>query len=191
MVSQLHVFTANKTEKEWRMSQTPVKTVTRTNQVPHRLRQLMAIVHNEIRQRAFRLFQEKGCQPGYELEDWVEAEHDVLCCPPCELAETGEEIRIQAAVPGFCAGSVQVDVLPNSLTIEGKARPAVQEGGEKIHFSEFRQKRLLRQFDLPARIDPEAVTATLDDGVLRIVAKKAAVATPVVAEVNGSRRAAA
>ncbi len=173
------------------MSETPVKTVTRTNQVLHRLRQLMAIVHTEIRQRAFRLFQEKGCQPGYELEDWLEAERDVLYRPPCEMAETGEEIRIQAAVPGFCAGSVQVDVLPNSITIEGKSRLVAQEAGAKIRSSEFRQKRLLRQFDLPSRIDPEVITATLEDGVLRIVAKKATIKTPVVAQVCGSRRAAA
>ena len=43
---------------------------------------------------------------------------------------------------------------------------------ELIHFSEFGEKRLLRQFDLPTCIDPDRITATVDEGILRIVAKR-------------------
>ena len=30
--------------------------------------------HDEIAQRAFELYQKRGCKPGYESEDWLEAE---------------------------------------------------------------------------------------------------------------------
>src|SRR6185436_5775691 len=99
---------------------TRVKTLTRTNQGFGRLRRLMTIVHDEIRQRAFQLFKEKGCQPGFELEDWLEAERQVLFCPPAELIETRNEVQIMASVPGFEARELQVDVFPESITIEGK-----------------------------------------------------------------------
>jgi HSP20 family molecular chaperone IbpA len=150
----------------------------------------MTIVHDGIRQRAFQLFEEKGCQPGFELEDWLEAERQVLFCPPAELIETRNEVHIIAAVPGFEARALQVDVFPESITIEGK-RPAT-EPAPGAHFSELGEKRLLRQFALPARICPDDVEATLDDGVLRIIVKKeAAAVSPAAVEMKNSRRAAA
>jgi HSP20 family molecular chaperone IbpA len=49
----------------------------------------------------------------------------------------------------------------------------------------------MRQFELPVRIDPDNVTATLEDGVLRITAKKAAATiAPMIAEVKARRTAA-
>jgi HSP20 family molecular chaperone IbpA len=68
---------------------------------------------------------------------------------------------------------------------------AEHAGEERVHFTEFGEKPLMRQFDLPARIDPNEVTATLEDGVLQITAKKAAVTiAPMIAEVKTRRTAA-
>jgi HSP20 family molecular chaperone IbpA len=173
------------------MSQVAVKTITRTNQALHRLRRLMNTLQDEIRRRAYRLFWQNGCRPGHELEDWEEAEREVVCRPLSELAETNDEIRIRAAVPGFAARSLAVDVLPDSITIEGRVNYAEHAGEERIHFSEFGGKTLMRQIELPVRIDPNDVTATLEDGVLRVAAKKAAVTVaPMIAKVK-TRRAAA
>lgn len=30
-----------------------------------------------IRKRAYELFEARGCQPGYELDDWLQAEREV------------------------------------------------------------------------------------------------------------------
>ena len=32
----------------------------------------------KIRERAYQLFQERGCAPGFENEDWLRAEREVL-----------------------------------------------------------------------------------------------------------------
>jgi len=174
------------------MPQIAVKAVALSNEAMERMTRFRKAVHDEICEKAFRLFQQKGRQTSNELEDWVEAEHQVLCCPPSELAETKDEIRIRAAVPGFGARTMQVYVLPSSITIEGLMETTIHPSDEKIHFSELTEKKLLRQFDLPAPIDPERVTATLEDGVLRIFAKKAAViASPSVVELKTKGRAAA
>jgi HSP20 family molecular chaperone IbpA len=167
------------------MSHIPVRIVTSTNYALHQLRQSTNAVHDEIRQRAYYLFLQKGCQEGHELEDWLMAERDLLCFPPSELAETKDEIRIKVAVPGFDAYTLQVDVLPDSITIEARAEKTEVPNDELIHFSEFGVKRLFRQFDLPTCIDPDGITATVDKGMLRIVAKKAAVApSPITKELN-------
>lgn len=174
------------------MPQVAVKAVTSSNEAFDWLTQFRKAVRDEICEKAFRLFQQKGRQTSHELEDWVEAEHEVLYCPPSELAETKDEIRIRSAVSGFRARAMQVYVLPNSITIAGQTETTIHPNDEKIHFSELTEKKLLRQFDLPTSIDPERVTATLEDGVLRIFAKKAAaIASPLVVELKAKGRAAA
>src|SRR5262249_53615302 len=35
-------------------------------------------VQDEIRRRAYELYQERGCEPGHEVEDWFEAERQVM-----------------------------------------------------------------------------------------------------------------
>jgi hypothetical protein len=32
----------------------------------------------QVRQRAFELYQERGCTPGHENEDWLQAEREVM-----------------------------------------------------------------------------------------------------------------
>lgn len=174
------------------MSQIPVKMVTSTNHVLHHMRESANALHDEIQQRAYYLFLHKGCQTGHELEDWLTAERELVCFPPSELAETNDEIRITVAVPGFDACTLEVDVLPDSIAVGGRAEKLQIPGDESIHFSEFGVKRLFRQFDLPTCIDPDGTTATVDEGMLRIVARKAAVATsPVTTEAKVTRIAAA
>jgi HSP20 family molecular chaperone IbpA len=174
------------------MSQIPVKIVTSTNYALHQLRLSSNAVDDDIRRRAYYLFLRKGCQKGHELEDWLTAERELLCFPPAELAETKDEIRIKVAVPGFDADTLQLDVLPKSITIEARAEKMTVPKDEVIHFSEFGVKRLFRQFALPTCIDPDGITATVDKGMLRIVAKKAAVEiSPVNTEAKVTRTAAA
>ena len=171
------------------MSQIPVKI---TTYALHQLRHSTNAVHDKIRQRAYYLYLKKGRVEGQELEDWLRAEREVLCFPPSELEETKDEYRIKVGVPGFDDYTLQLDVLPHSITVEGTAEKMEVPNDELIHFSEFGEKRLLRQFDLPTCIDPDRITATVDEGILRIVAKKATVATaPVTEEVKVARPVAA
>jgi Protein of unknown function (DUF2934) len=35
-------------------------------------------LQDEIRRRAYELYEERGCEPGHEVEDWFEAERQVM-----------------------------------------------------------------------------------------------------------------
>ena len=37
-----------------------------------------ADLETEIRRRAYELYQQRGCQPGHEIEDWFSAEREVM-----------------------------------------------------------------------------------------------------------------
>jgi HSP20 family molecular chaperone IbpA len=171
------------------MSQIPVKTVNSPRRVLNHLAQLMKSVHQQIRARAFQ--QQRG--EGHELEDWLIAEREVLYSPRCILTETEDEIHLQAAVPCVDAKSLQVDVMPYSITIEGRMLKTKACLGERIHLRKFGGEQVLRQFDLPARINPKYAKATLENGVLSITAKKAAMvlSVPMVEEIKGAKHSAA
>jgi HSP20 family molecular chaperone IbpA len=146
-------------------------------------------VHEQIRARAFP--QQHG--EGHELEDWLAAERDVVYSPPCMLTETQDEIHLQAAVPRADAKSLQVDVMPHSITIEGRMLKTKECQGETIHRRQFGREQLLRQLDLPARVDPKYAKATLENGILNITAKRAAMtlASPIVEEIKSAKHSAA
>ena len=69
--------------------------------------------------------------------------------------------------------------MPESIVVEGSAEEKQEQKDGKIHFCELSHRDLLRRFILPGRIDPEQVYASLQNGILKIVARKAAAVTPV------------
>jgi HSP20 family molecular chaperone IbpA len=79
---------------------------------------------------------------------------------------------LRVAVPGFDPKSVQVTATPHSLLILGTEMHGHTGLEARFQFCEFGQ-RLFRRFDLPARIDPATVSASLEKGILEIVAGKA------------------
>lgn len=38
----------------------------------------LAVSHEELERRAYRIFQERGGQPGRDLEHWLQAERELL-----------------------------------------------------------------------------------------------------------------
>jgi HSP20 family protein len=88
------------------------------------------------------------------------------------LIDTGEDLRVRIAAPGFEANEIEVTALPGTIIVraESKQEEGQQEG--EVLISEFSSRKLYRRFDLPAPIDPEKITARLEKGVLRIGAPK-------------------
>jgi HSP20 family protein len=136
--------------------------------------------------RAFDLFQERGAAPGGDLEDWLRAEREVVWSPPAELSEDDKEFRVEVATPGLEPNQIRITALPETIVVKGEATRK-NEGTERaVHFSEFSRRELLRRFSLPSRIDVDRVSATLDNGILRIVAPKTKAAPGRQVPVNRS-----
>jgi len=125
----------------------------------------------QIRQRAFDLFQQRGAIPGSDLDDWFRAEREVLWAPRSELTESAHDYILRIAAPGLEGGDVKVTATPQTIVVRGKAVHKHNGSDRSIWFCEFGEK-LFRRFDVPDRIDLDRVTATLDKGILRIVAAK-------------------
>jgi HSP20 family protein len=144
---------------------------------PALLRQEMNIF-DEIRRRAFGLFEQRGRENGKELDDWLNAERELIFSPSSEMVEKEGSIELRVAAPGFTAGELKIRTTPDSIIIEGKAELHQERSEGKICFSEFSQRELLRRFLMPNQIDPDQVSASLQEGIVTIVANKAAAVLP-------------
>ncbi len=129
---------------------------------------------DKIQQRAFSLFEERGERPGLDRDDWLLAEHEVLGTSLAELVESDKEWKLKVAVPGVESKDVTVTATPESLIVQADWSHRHSGSDGEIRFCEFSREPLCRQFGLPSPIDVNSVSASLDKGVLSVVAMKAA-----------------
>jgi HSP20 family protein len=95
-----------------------------------------------------------------------------LAWPPLNLFETKEAFVVKAEVPGVAEGDVSVSVEEEKLVVRGERKADVPEG-YRVHQRERAPVAFVRKLPLPARIEANAVSATLADGVLTITLPKA------------------
>jgi HSP20 family protein len=127
----------------------------------------------KIRQRAFEIFQKNGSIDGHDVEHWLQAEREFLCCPASELIEKDRQFEISVAVPGFEPKDIQVTAVPDAIIVRGLARSRGEKEQQSVRFSELSDKEMFRRVALPEPIDVNSASARLEKGLLYIVAKKA------------------
>lgn len=137
------------------------------------LEQVEAIT-DSIRKRAFHLFQNRGGENGWDLDDWLQAEQDLVWSPASELVDDEKEFRVRIALPGFDAKDIQVSAMPDALVIQADATHTHEGKRGNVCFCEFSGNKLFRRLPLPASIDVDRVTASVDKGMLDVTAPKAA-----------------
>jgi len=130
----------------------------------------------EVRQRAFDLFEKRGREFGHALEDWLKAEKDVMGFPAAEMKEKDGAYDIEVTLPGFEANDVQVTATPAEIILHAAAQHEKKTEEGKVLWTEFGSNEAYRKFEVPETIDPDKVTAKLEKGILRITAQKMAVA---------------
>jgi len=132
----------------------------------------MKSTFDKIRERAFELFERRGGAPGFDVEDWVRAEHDLFWVPQAELVETEGEFKIKVGVPGFEAKDLDIQAHPSEILVLGHAEKREEKAQEDVSYSEFGMKSLYRRFALTTPIEIGAVTANVENGMLTVIAPK-------------------
>lgn len=138
----------------------------------------MKSLAERVRRRAFELFERRGSAHGSDLDDWLQAERELILSPESELVEKEGRFEIRIAVPGFEAKDVTVTALPDALVVSAEASRQSEKKESGFRVSEVGARSLFRRFGLPAPIDVDKVSANLDWGVLKITAPKRAAVRP-------------
>ena len=131
---------------------------------------------------------DKAIQVTGKREVQAEAEPTrpgALFMPAVDIFESENEITLLADMPGVPSDRVTIDLHEGQLVLTGEVRPQGSEK-EKYILKEYEVGRFHRHFALSDRIDQDRISASMKDGVLRLVLPKAEKAKPRKIEVTGS-----
>jgi HSP20 family protein len=138
------------------------------------LTQQVDALYDEIRRRAFCLFESRGGAHGHHKDDWLDAERSLIFAPPAQLIDEDNEYEIRMAVPGYEPGQIRVNVLPRCIIVDADSSMVSEQHDTNVVFTEFSDRKLLRRIDLPEEIRAYTAKATVKDGMLVMSVRKAA-----------------
>lgn len=134
----------------------------------------MGETFNALARRAYQIFESNGRAFGRDLENWLQAERELLHHVPVNVEESDEAFEVRAEAPGFNEKEIELGVESRRLTITGKRETKKEEKKGKTLWVESSSDQILRVVDLPAEIATDKVTAMLKNGVLELTLPKAA-----------------
>jgi HSP20 family molecular chaperone IbpA len=130
-------------------------------------------LHDQILKRAYEIFDGAGHPFGNDLDNWLQAERELVWKPKIDLEEKNNEIRLQIATPGVDPKDIDIEVTPEYVLVKAETRHEHKEETGQVHVCEFTSGNMFRSIRLPKKIDPDKVQAEFKNGMLSITAKLA------------------
>jgi HSP20 family protein len=88
--------------------------------------------------------------------------------PAMDLVENEHDFVLRADLPGISEGDLKIEFQDNVLTVSGERKAEHEERREGYYRIERSSGSFSRSLTLPEGVDPEAVTASFDRGVLEV-----------------------
>jgi len=88
--------------------------------------------------------------------------------PAMDLVEADDQFVLRADLPGLSEDDVKIEFEDRTLTVSGERKAEHESKAEGFHRVERAFGSFSRSLTLPDGVDPEAVTATFDRGVLEV-----------------------
>jgi HSP20 family protein len=110
--------------------------------------------------------------------------------PPMDLVESDDHFVLRADLPGMSEDDVNIELEDSTLTISGERKSEHEAKNEGFYRVERATGAFSRSLTLPKGVDPEAVTARFDRGVLEVRVPKPAERKPRRISIGGSEPAA-
>jgi HSP20 family protein len=111
--------------------------------------------------------------------------------PAMDLVETDEDFVLRADLPGLSEKDVNIELEDNVLTVSGERKSEHEERKEGYYRVERSSGAFSRSLTLPEGVNPEAIEASFDRGVLEVRIPKPEERKPrkVAISVGGDRKA--
>jgi len=103
-----------------------------------------------------------------------------------DVYEEGDNLVVEAHVPGFKAENLDINVERGVLTISGQSEAEAERTERNYLLREKRSGRFTRSLHLPPSYTADPSEATFEDGVLRLVFPKAEEAKPRRIQIGGT-----
>jgi len=106
--------------------------------------------------------------------------------PTMDVAETDKEIEVTAELPGLEEKDVQINVSDNVLIIRGEKKAEKEQKDKNYRLIERTYGSFERSLELPEGVNADAIKASIDKGVLKVVVPKPAPAQVKKIEVKSA-----
>jgi HSP20 family protein len=93
--------------------------------------------------------------------------------PALDITERKDAYLVEVELPGVGTDDLEITFQDGLLTIQGERHGAHESSEEKVHRVERRYGPFLRSITLPSHVMADAIEASAQDGVLRILVPKA------------------
>ena len=93
--------------------------------------------------------------------------------PALDLSETPDAYIVELSVPGLKAENLEVTMENSILTVKGEIKQETEDKKRNYHRIERRYGSFVRTVGLPTTVKADAITASLNDGILRLDIPKA------------------
>jgi len=93
--------------------------------------------------------------------------------PAVNLWASQESVVVTAELPGVEQADIEISVVGDTLTVQGVRKPDETGEGSNYHRRERGFGRFVRAIQLPFRVEPDEVSATLRNGTLSITLPRA------------------
>jgi DUF2934 family protein len=115
---------------------------------------LLQDVHERVSRRAYQNFETRGCADGHALDDWLEAERELIIKPIPNVHVGPEDIIVEMILPEINLPNLSVHLAPRQLVISS----GVEDNGLQV----------CQVIDLPLEISLDGVDAEQFSNMLRI-----------------------
>jgi HSP20 family protein len=96
--------------------------------------------------------------------------------PAVDIYATEKELVLVADMPGVGIEDVEIDLRDNTLSVMGKV--GAESGDHQALLTEYRSGNYFRSFRITEVVDQAKITASISDGVLKVVLPKVEKAVP-------------
>lgn len=104
--------------------------------------------------------------------------------PAVNIIEREKEFELRLLAPGFTKEDLKLSMENEVLTLSAEKKSEDLKESERWTRREFAHGTFTRSFRLPETVNPEAITAEYNNGVLHVRIPKAEVTKPKTREIN-------
>jgi len=131
----------------------------------------MKEMQDRIMRRAYEIFEQNASMLGRDLENWTQAERELVWKPAFELSEKDGQFQIEFAIAGVDPKEIDLEVTAEDILLTANTQHLHSEQKGVVHYCEFESGKMFRSIHLPKKINPDKVNAQFKDGLLRLTAE--------------------
>jgi HSP20 family protein len=109
---------------------------------------------------------------------WMSDDGDERWSVPLDVREDGEQLVVEASIPGMKPEEIEVEIEDGLLTIKGETKREYEEKKKDYLLKERSEGSFHRSIRLPETVMAEGATSSYKDGVLTVTMPKKAESKP-------------